>query len=240
MANETGNNHQRDKVVAIVCLCLFLVGVAFIIFSSFGDGRSIKFNIPMGLGLLMIGASLITAFAFFDDSKRKTLIFAISVTGGLAAAYSAIPLGQMVKQNINDEKKSRSFALIADFDTLETMKIRTFITDYLITEEVPDSKLYSAIVANPELCNATKVLLNHIELISLRIQEGNVDEVLLYKIFGMSIPFYYDYLEPFITGIRDEHKNDDNANKIFSEFEKLAEAWRSGKLLSTGKPLSEL
>lgn len=232
-------------IAQVVVIFVFLVGGTVIAgFSIFYSGESfgkwsIKFTFTLGLGLLMVGTSLVLAFVFLDE-YRGTLIFATSVMGGLAALYSAIYIGQTLRRTIKGERITKTFDMLWRFEQPEIVEVYRFVMEYLVTEKVSPDDLFTKIQEDAKLYSGTRTILSQFEVLSLSIQEKHHDEIIAYRLYGMMVPFFYDQLEPFIIGLRDFLQRSQNSDKLYIEFVKLALSWKAGKLLTTGKSLPPL
>lgn len=228
----------------VVIFVLLVGGIVIAGFSILYSGESfgkwsIKFTFTLGLGLSMVGACLILFFVFFDE-HRGTLIFATSVIGGLGALYSAIYIGQTLRRNIQTERITKTFDIMWRFEKPEIVEVYRFVMDYLVTQKVLPDDIYTKISENVKLYTGARTILNQFEVISLAIQQKHFDETISYKMFGMMVPFFYDHLMPFINGLREFLQKDQNSDKIYVEFVKLALAWKAGKHLATQRPLPRL
>ncbi|SDG34267.1 DUF4760 domain-containing protein [Pelagibacterium luteolum] len=65
-------------------------------------------------------------------------------------------------------------------------------------------------------------ILNDYEIVSIGVLKGVMDEKMMKRFYRSTVISDYDKIKPFI----DEVRRVDNNQKLFSEFETLAERWR--------------
>ena len=199
--------------------------------------REISFNVNITIFLLIliIVVTLSILFCSFPN-WREELSFIAAAIGGGAVVYGGYYTSLSFKMRLIEEKKHRSFEAVKDFFGYDFTKVRTFLDVEIETKNLSQLELYNKIANDKEISAMTKALLNHLEILSESIQEKYVNEYIIYWNFCSLVPFLYDGFLPYIKELR-KIKDD---RTLYIELDKLANAWKSGKYLSTGEKLPDL
>ena len=98
-----------------------------------------------------------------------------------------------------------------------------------LKNDIAPSDLYNKITDDDKLEHAVKTTLNHLEMISLQIQEEYINEnIAMLHLFAL-VKYVSNRLKPYIS----ELQNRWNDQLIYVELEKLALEWSSEKSLLT-------
>lgn len=189
--------------------------------------KEYKFNLKISIALVLFLAMAILVFLFcYYPNQRNIFVFVASLAGGGGTIYSAFYVGQSIKESIRRDIIHRSFEVMQFLSTNDIMRVRSFLTKG-IKDDIAPSDLYNKITDDDELEHAVKTTLNHLEMISLQIQEEYIDESIAMLHLIALVKYVYKKLEPYISELRIIH----NDKLIYIELEKLALAWNSGKSL---------
>lgn len=216
---------------AVIGIGILVVIYSFIFPSTEPGKIEIRFDIPLAVSLAFVGIGVVLLFAFLPNDKRPVLTFATAVSGGIAAILSAFYVGQALEVNTRRDKITRSVAIMKQLDGPKITAVRHFVLKTVDVKKMTPEEMYDSIETDDELWNSVRTVFNQMENMSLSIQTGYADEEFLYKELAHMVPYYRGKLQPFIEGIRKKY----NYPYMYIEFEKLANSWQAGMLLSTGK-----
>ena len=187
-----------------------------------------KFTISFQVGILaflLIPALLVIILFILLPEHRVTLVFIVSIIGGVAAIYSAFYAGENLKRTYNYNKKTKTFEMIRQFDQIDFAKMAAFLDTSFNPNDMKQNEIYKKISSDNDLLLAVRSVLNLCEDISIAVQEEYIDE----KIAFLSLDQIYrrsvNRFKPFIEG----HRLKYGSNEIYIESEKLAHAWLNGR-----------
>lgn len=181
-------------------------------------------------GLLLLLASAASLLFVFLPDARDELVFVVSVLGGTATVYSAFYIGAGLRSQLHNARVAASFDIFRDFNSVEFIRLRNRLQNEFDPQKTKPSEAYGKITASEELHTAVKALLNHLETISIAVQQGYADEVTLYQCMHTIVPWTIERFAPFITEVRKIYET----QTIYSELQRLADSWRHGRLLTRG------
>lgn len=176
---------------------------------------------------------LVTSIIFVvTPSSHEEIKFVTSLVVGAAVICSAYYVGASLRlQVVNNMQK-------ASFELLNMINTKAFVTDRSLIEkkiewpqEITDNELYEQINNDPVLDAAVVSVTGVLEDMSIAIQSGFVDEIILYRSMRSIVLFYWARLRGWIIQTR----NIRNTESLLVEFEKLATTWEMRRSLICNK-----
>lgn len=183
--------------------------------------------------LLIILGSLAIATVAYLPAYRELLIFSSTIVGGGAVIYAAYFAALTLRINLKRDMLKSALSIINIVNGHELTKVRTLIEEKLKNGNIAQTEIYKVVTDDKETHDAVRIVLNHLENVSISVQMGDSDEEMVYRGLCWIVPNVFNSLRPYIT----ERRRRVDASLLFIELERLAKCWESGKYLSTGKPL---
>ncbi|MFH1371764.1 MAG: DUF4760 domain-containing protein [Planctomycetota bacterium] len=190
---------------------------------------TLRVRVTVAILLLLFGVGLIVAFVLAKN-YRSELTYASTVLGGVAALYMAYYIGKSLRQNTILTQQQRSFDMIGFLHSTEMNQVRAFIDSEIKHAKVLPSDIDGKITQKPETEYAVRGILNYFEDISIAIQKGYADEDIMYTDLSFVVPYIFESFKPHVVALRTRL----DCQLVYCEAEKLVNAWKAGRYLSTG------
>ena len=189
-----------------------------------------RVRVTIAICLAVIVGALCCLFVTLPN-YRDELRFLTATLGGGAVLYAGYYAGAACKVNIARDRQRSSFEILQCLNDVDMVRIRNFIEQELNGKDLTAQQVYDRIVSDAELLSRVQLLLGLFEDTSIAVQQRYVDELMLYSSLVFLVPWVFYNLQAYIKEERGRH-----GNCIYSELEKLAEAWKGFKSLATGEP----
>ena len=191
-----------------------------------------KVRLTLAVLLILFGSLAIAAFALLP-AYRELLIFSSAIVGGGATIYAAYFAALTLRINLKRDMLKSALHITNRINCIELTKVRTFVEERLGNGNIAPTEIHKEVTKDKEIHDAVRIVLNHLEDVSISIQKGDSDEEMVYMALCGIVKNFFNSLKPYIY---ERRKLDDSPN-AYVELELLAKCWESGKYLSTGKPL---
>lgn len=200
------------------------------------------FSVNILVFVFAIFIVLIAMFLSFDK-YREEIKFVASMLAGLAAIYSAYHVAEALKRNVEFNLKSKSFEFSQKVDQKEFVEAMTILDNFkaeLFARGITVSQgntynktFHSMINENKDTTSkSARLILNVFEDISVAVQEGFIDEEIIFLCIKTLYVRYVSDLEPYILH---ERIFRDNKSSLYQESIKSRNAWKENKFLTTDK-----
>lgn len=181
--------------------------------------------------LIFIGVLLIILYLSIP-TIRDDLTFITIVAGGLTVIYSAFYVAANLRISIKRDMLKSGFEIIQEIHGSHLSKIRVFLERNIAHGRTPPDEFYQIVTNDTEMEEYIRSLLCYFEEVSIAIQCDLADEAMMYMHLTHLLPWAGQAFAPYIIELR-QINNDD---RIFIELEKLADAWKHGISIKSGKP----
>lgn len=182
-------------------------------------------------GLVTICTTAVVVACILLPHLRNEIAFVAAAVGAGAGIYSAYYLGAALHLRLRRDSLASTFELLKRLDDLQMTRVRVLIENNLVNKTLSPQEVYERIRTDPDIHSQVVLILGLFEDTSIAIQTGFVDEESVYLSLAWLIPFTYQSLRPYIIEERRLHQ----ANILYCELERLANAWSAKKLLKSGK-----
>ncbi len=201
-----------------------------------GELLRINLTVPLwfiiGAGVLAFLISYLCAAQHRDQIK-----FAAVLLGAAAGIYSAYYVGAALRLQLSRERQKASFELLGLLNRPEFVKVRNFLEREVEGhEKLSAEELYAKVDGNDELDNAVTVVMDILEDMSIAIQNDYAEEEILRLSLVCIVERNWNGLRGWVEQLRKKHGD----QRLFSELQKLATSWESGKRLCDGRELPVL
>lgn len=205
------------------------------------DTGKITITLTVGIGILLAVAVIFaTSIYLLAPDYRQHLIFIASAVTAAGAIHSAYYLAATLRKQSKDAAKTHSlmllnnsYEMLGKLNALDAVAVRQFIE-----ESVPDGAahddVYEKIKKDEDLRKNVGHLLGFLEDVSLAIQDGHVIESTMYRSLSFIVTYNYKKLGGYI----DQSRKEGNDEVLYKELEKLADKWKDGISLTSGKKFS--
>lgn len=198
--------------------------------NNIGIIKTYTLTVSIGLLLTLIALILIISYIYYP-SFRKELTFISAIIGGFSTLYSAIYIAISLKDQIHRNTIANAMDISKNISQMNMTKIKEFIEKKISITTT--SEFHGKIVDDHELFIALRKLLAALDNASIGVQSGFVDEKTLYSSLVVVVTVIFDRFRPYITEERKIYTDE----RIYCEFELLADSWKRGILLTTGKKI---
>jgi hypothetical protein len=191
---------------------------------------SVKLRFTFAMLLAAVGLLFLTAYIMLP-AYRDEMKFGASLAVGLTAIYSAFYFATNFRYRNKQELVARSLDSLKDITSYDFTLIRMQLEQVFDQAKVPPAELYDRICADTTTHAPVLFLLNTFEHLAFLVRLEYVDEETLYLSLNYLLPYWVGTCKPYI----DERRRRKDKRSLYTDSEALANAWTSGKLLSTGK-----
>jgi hypothetical protein len=192
--------------------------------------RTLSLSVTIGLLVCSLGIVVFTMYLAIPQI-RPVISSTIPLIATLAGIYGAYYAGAALERNLRHARQRVSIELDGFImRNLEIVQLRTLLDDAEL-RKIPPEEIYAKIKADVELFTITRILLNHLEVISVSIQLHAADERVLFYSMRSTLLFYRRHLSIYINEFRGSRRQTTG----YIELEKLADAWSKNESLVTGE-----
>jgi len=195
----------------------------------------LKINLIAILAISVIVMGLV--YSHYEHSWNKRLEFLLPLCALGAVIYGAYYAGASLKQSIRRGLAQRSFDLIDKLSEVDYVGVRRFINDEIQNYEYEANKqkeriqeIQKKINENDDLHDKVHHLLGFIESMSIQIQTGFVNEVILYEYCYYIVINAFKNLREYIEC---ERTSSPDASEFYMHVDRLYDCWKDGKSLQT-------
>lgn len=194
---------------------------------NFGELWNIKFTVSLTAGLisLIFAVGFILAFVF-GKVDRDLLRFVVSTTATAAAITSAFYVGENIRRTFTSKKTDRSLQYISVWTSSSFASVRKSVRQVRdAIQEEPDQNRHAEVIKlllnkNHDLEEDIITIMNFLEEISLSIQTGLVDEVILEDYFKVIVRRFCSVFSLWIAEQRRQR-----GNELYRCLTRLNEKW---------------
>jgi len=201
-------------------------------------GEVLRVNASISFWLVLAGGVIAILISYFSAPAYQSHIkFVTILLAGAAAIYTSYYVGAALHLNIYRDKQKASFEILKLLNLPEFVEVRHFI-DHNVEghTEVSAVALHKKIKDDVKLDDSVTIVLGILEDASIAIQQGYVDEDILY----ISIIDIVQRNARSLRGYIDVQRTVKKQPLYFRELDKLNIAWSNGLHLSDGKPFPSL
>ncbi len=208
--------------------------------------RTIEFRISYGFAVLTGVLVLTGVYAFaiqlspnitFNQKTIEILKFFVTVSGVGGGIFSAMFVAIGLHNRFVFDAVSFSMNQVDRYGSETFIRIRQHIHTDTIYSLGP-KEIIEKIQSDHEFLAAVKVMLGFFENLSISIQTKVADEDTLYRSMCYAATVTYKRLEPYVRHLRQSEallSGSSHGDFLYSEFEKLSNAWISGQSVVNGK-----
>lgn len=193
----------------------------------------VKVTISVFVVMAVIAVFLIAAY-YLLPGLRSELTFFSAIIAALGIVYNGYYNAATLRESIDRDKMHRAFEFTKELNEIDRAKIRVFIENNINVSSTAPHEIHSKIIEDEYLHSAIKSMLCVFEDASIAVQKGYVDESTLFASLSFLLPRTFEDFKSFIQEERRRFQDE----RLFSEIERLSNAWSANRSIITGKQIA--